>query len=83
MVSAQDIETALQDHVMGPATTARPAMPVNQSDFTGDQTTTPSTGFVCAQRECIRGTLDISGLRQGVLCYWAISVQARWLFLVE
>lgn len=27
MVSAQDIETVLQDHVMGPATTARPAMP--------------------------------------------------------
>ena len=63
IVSRHDITGTSHDHVFGPKTIAPNNIAVNQSDFIGDQTTVPSTGFVSPQGECIRGTWDMSGLQ--------------------
>ena len=52
------------DQLLGAKAIAGINMPMNQSDFTGDQITVPSTEFVSAQGECIRETSDMSGLQQ-------------------
>jgi hypothetical protein len=76
IVSRHDISDTSHDHVIGPKTIAPVNIAQNQSDFTGDQTTVPSTGFVSAHGECIRGTWDMSGLqhcRAGTLAVEAFN----------